>query len=70
MNAQTILRQAEKENPEIALVLEIARRARELEELVPTQTPSMPPNVAANPVASQGAIFSGHILNHQRNLVP
>jgi len=65
MNAQTVIRRAVRENPEIALVLEIARRAQEFEQRGLPQVPTCIPNVGANPVTSQGVVPSGHILKDE-----
>jgi hypothetical protein len=61
MSAQTIVKRAMQENPEIPLILEVVRRARELEERA-VQEPLVPAHAGANPVASQGIAFSGHVL--------
>jgi hypothetical protein len=64
MNAQKLVQRAMKENPEIALILEVAHRARELEERAMQESP-VPAIIGTNPVASQGVASSGHILKYK-----
>ena len=65
MNVKAAIRKATKENPEIPLVLDIARRAREIEERQAPQMPLPPPTIGANPVTAQGVILLGHVLNDE-----
>lgn len=70
MKAQKIIARAVRENPDVALVLEISARAREAEqrELPVDFRPAT--DVAANPVAAQGAVYgSGCVLTDERHLV-
>lgn len=63
VSTQTVIKQAMQENPELQLILDVVRRARELEERGTVVEPLMPAHVGANPATSQGVVFSGHILN-------
>lgn len=63
MNAQRVVERAVKENPEITVVLEIARRAREIEERRPMPESPMPTNLGVNPATSQAIVSLGHVLN-------
>lgn len=63
MNTQKIIKKATKDNPEIALVLEISARAREIEQRESPQELRPSTDVGVNPTAAQGIIGSGHVLH-------
>ena len=70
VDTQKLIEKAAKENPEIALVLEISARAREIEQREPAKELRPTTDVGANPTAAQGVISSGHVLHDQRDLTP
>ena len=71
MKTQKMIAKAVRENPDIALVLEISARARESDQREPTMDLGPVADVAANPTAAQGSIhYSGHILTDEGYLVP
>jgi hypothetical protein len=71
MDTQKIIEKAAKENPEIALVLEISARAREIDQRESTMDLKPVSDVAANPTAAQGSIhYSGHVLTDEGYLIP
>ena len=59
-----------RESPEIALVLEISARAREIEQREPVTDLRPATDVSANPAAAQGSIHcSGHVLSDEGYLI-
>ena len=71
MDTQKIIEKGTKENPEIALVLEISARAREIDQREPMIDLRPASDIAANPTAAQGSIhYSGHVLTDERHLIP
>jgi hypothetical protein len=63
MDAQKTVKKATEENPDIALVLEISARAREIEQREPAMDLRPTADVSANPATAQGSIHcSGYIL--------
>lgn len=69
MDIQKLIKKAIKENPEIALVLEVSSRARENGER--ESIDDLRPNVGvgANPTAAQGVISLGCVLGNERDFV-
>jgi hypothetical protein len=70
MISKKMIKKAVEENPEVAFVLQISARARDIEQLeqVPLDlTPAT--DVAANPTNTQGTIASGCVLSDERYLV-
>ena len=70
MDAKQLIEEALKVNPEVCLVLEVAARARGLEEREPIREFRAEPSIGANPTAAQGAIPSGCVLKYDRYLIP
>ena len=70
MRTKKMITNAVRENPDIALVLEISARAREIEQREPVQDLTPATDVAANPTNAQGSIASGCVLSDERDLVP
>lgn len=70
MSTQKIIDNAVKRNPDIALVLEVAARARESEEREPVKELRTSTEVAANPTTAQGVICLGCVLRDERHLLP
>jgi hypothetical protein len=72
MDTQKIIKKAVEENPEIALVLEISARAREIDQREPTIDLRPTADIAANPTAAQGSMhyYSGHVLTDEGHLIP
>jgi len=64
MKTLEIIDKAVKENPDIALVLEISARAREIEQREPVKELEPATDVAANPTKSQGIICLGCVLGN------
>ena len=64
MDAQKIIKDAIKENPDISLVLEISARAREIEQREPAKELRQETAVGANPTAAQGIVYSGCVLGN------
>ncbi len=69
MHTRKIIKKAVKENPDIALVLEISARARESEQREPAKELRPATDVAANPTNTQGIIGSGCVLGDERDLI-
>lgn len=69
MDTQKIIKKAIKENPDIALVLEISARAQENEQREPTKELRPATDVAANPTNTQGVINLGCVLGNERDLI-
>ncbi len=65
MDTQKIIKKAAKENPEIALVLEISARARETEQREPAKELRPSTDVGMNPTTAQGIIYSGCVLGDE-----
>lgn len=63
MDAQKLIEKAAKENPDIALVIEIAARAREIEQREPARELRPTTDVGVNPTTAQGIIGSGQVLH-------
>jgi hypothetical protein len=71
MDTQKIIEKAAKENPEIALVLEISARAREIDQTESAMDLKPASDIAANPTTAQGCIhYSGHVLTDEGYLIP
>jgi hypothetical protein len=58
MDAQKTIKKVTKENPEIALVLEVSARAREIDQREPVMDLKPASDIAANPIAAQGCIYN------------
>ena len=70
MKTKKMIANAVRENPDIALVLEISARAREIEQREPGTDLKPATDVSANPAAAQGSTHcSGHILSDEGNLI-
>jgi len=69
MDTRKIIAKVVKDNPDIALVLEISARARESEQREPAKELRSANDVAANPTSAQGVIQLGCILGDERNLI-
>ena len=70
MKMKKMIANAIRENPEVAVVLEISARARETEQRELAKELKPTTSVAANPTTAQGVIWSGCVLHDQRNLIP
>lgn len=69
MDTRKIIKKAVKENPDIALVLEISARAQESEQREPPRELRPATDVAANPTNTQGVISLGCVLGNERDLI-
>ena len=69
MDAQKLIKKAARENPDIALVLEISARAREIEHREPAKELRPTTDVGVNPTTAQGVICSGGVLGNERDLI-
>jgi hypothetical protein len=69
MRMKKIIGDAIKENPEIALVLEISARAREIEQREPAKELTGATSIGANPTTAQGVIQSEHVLKDKGDLI-
>jgi hypothetical protein len=69
MKAKKMIADAVRENPEIALVLQISAHVREIEQRESVQELTPATDVAANPTNTQGSIPSGCVLGNERDLI-
>jgi hypothetical protein len=69
MKTKKMIANAVRENPDIALVLEVSARAKETEQREPVQDLTPATDVAANPTNTQGSVSSGCVLSDERDLV-
>ncbi len=69
MNTKKVVDKALKENPDLALVLEVSARAQQVARLEPTKELQPATDVAANPITNQGVISLGCVLRDERNLI-
>lgn len=70
MDSMKIIEKAIKENPELALILEVSARAQQAADLEPVKELRTTTDVAANPTTNQGVISLGCVLGDEGNLVP
>lgn len=74
MKTEKVIEKAVRENPDLAIVLEVSARAREVNQREPVIDSTPSTDVAATPTAAQGSIHyysdSGHVLTDERYLVP
>lgn len=72
MKTEKFIEKAVRENPEVAVVLEISARARNFGEREPALDSASTVGVAATPTAAQGSIHcydSRHVLCDQRQVI-
>jgi len=70
MKMKKMIANAIRENPEVAVVLEISARAREIEQREPVLDLRPPADLSATPTAAQGSIHcSGRILADEGYLI-